>query len=98
MKRLRFGTEAQREFSAAALYYEQQQSGLGARFVTAIEQVASSVERAPEAYPQINDAIRKARIPRFPYGLIFRERPETIEVIAVMHLHRRPGYWRHRTE
>jgi|GEM_PF-2540652 len=32
----------------------------------------------------------------FPYGILFRETPEPIAIIALMHLHRGPGYWRRR--
>jgi hypothetical protein len=28
---------------------------------------------------------------------VYRTRPERIEVLAVMHLHRQPGYWKPRT-
>jgi hypothetical protein len=36
---------------------------------------------------------------QFPYGLVYHQ-PESdwIEVVAVMHLHREPDYWRRRTE
>jgi len=34
---------------------------------------------------------------RFPFGILYRIEPEQIVVVAVMHLRRRPGYWRDRT-
>jgi plasmid stabilization system protein ParE len=33
---------------------------------------------------------------RFPYYLIYRERDGAVEVVAVMHARRHPGYWHHR--
>ncbi|WP_424204564.1 hypothetical protein [Sulfuricaulis sp.] len=33
----------------------------------------------------------------FPYGIIYRVRFDVIEIIAVMHLRRSPGYWKQRT-
>jgi hypothetical protein len=35
-------------------------------------------------------------VPKFPYGLLYRIEPARIYIVAVMHLHRRPGYWRSR--
>jgi hypothetical protein len=33
---------------------------------------------------------------RFPYLIVFREGMEGIEIVAVAHGRRRPGYWRDR--
>jgi plasmid stabilization system protein ParE len=33
---------------------------------------------------------------RYPYQLVFRELPGSVEVVAVAHLHRKPGYWKAR--
>jgi hypothetical protein len=33
----------------------------------------------------------------FPYGMIYRVRGETLYVVGVMHLKRKPGYWLART-
>jgi hypothetical protein len=33
---------------------------------------------------------------RFPYGVIYRLSGDTVEIVAVMHLSRKPGYWKHR--
>lgn len=33
---------------------------------------------------------------RFPYGVIYATDPEEIVILAIAHMHRRPGYWRDR--
>jgi hypothetical protein len=33
---------------------------------------------------------------RFPFGLVYRLGVEEVQVVAVAHLHRRPGYWKSR--
>jgi len=33
---------------------------------------------------------------RFPFAIIYRDTPEAIQVIAIAHGHRRPGYWKKR--
>jgi hypothetical protein len=39
---------------------------------------------------------RRYRLRRFPYGLVYVETGSDIIILAVMHLHRRPGYWNER--
>jgi hypothetical protein len=36
---------------------------------------------------------RRYLLQRFPYGLIYAVEGQTIFVVAVMHLKRKPGYW-----
>lgn len=40
--------------------------------------------------------LRKCRFDVFPYALVFRIRGDELQVIAVMHMSRRPGYWKER--
>ena len=43
------------------------------------------------------EGIRRYRLSRFPYGLIYTINNDDILVLAVAHLHRlRPDYWRDR--
>jgi len=35
-------------------------------------------------------------LPRFPYAVVYRDQPERIEIVAVAHAARRPGYWQNR--
>ena len=37
--------------------------------------------------------LRRRRLQRFPYAVVFAESATEYVVIAVMHLRRRPGYW-----
>jgi hypothetical protein len=39
---------------------------------------------------------RRILLDRFPYSVIYRASADEILIIAVAHLRRRPGYWRHR--
>ena len=40
--------------------------------------------------------MRRRMLNRFPYGLLYAVEADRIIVVAVMHLHRRPGYWKDR--
>jgi len=61
------------------------------RFLTLAQQ---ELDNAVAWYnDQIEPEIRRCLIARFPYGLIYGIDGDTIVVVAVAHLHRRPRYW-----
>jgi hypothetical protein len=39
---------------------------------------------------------RRVLVRRFPYFVIYREWSDRLEIVAVAHQSRRPGYWRSR--
>lgn len=89
-----FHPEAEQEFIEAAAFYEQNVTGLGERFG---KEVRRAIERLME-YPQIGSLIdadlRRLLLTRFPYFLIYSSTSDLLRVVAVAHVHRRPGYWR----
>ncbi|AUX43028.1 uncharacterized protein SOCE26_044680 [Sorangium cellulosum] len=54
------------------------------------------IAEAPEQGPELEPGVRRLTLQRFPYGLLYVVEPDRILVLAVMHLRRRPGYWRGR--
>jgi plasmid stabilization system protein ParE len=64
-----------------------------------VQEVALVVERAlvaPERWPIHLYGTRRIVFPRFPFSLIYRLREQRIQVVAVAHQSRRPGYWKDR--
>jgi plasmid stabilization system protein ParE len=92
--KLRWHGEARAEADAAAAFYNEKQAGLAQRF---LDKALHRIQRHPQVYRQMEGDIRKCRVPHFPYGVIYRIRPDSIEIVAVMHLRRLPGYWKQRT-
>jgi len=39
---------------------------------------------------------RKLVLQRFPYVIVYREKESSVEILAVAHGHRQPGYWKDR--
>jgi plasmid stabilization system protein ParE len=91
-----FHPEAEAEFIAAARYYEGKAENLGVDFISAVERSYQRLMVFPESGHPFGRRLRRVLVPGFPYGLLYRASPDLIFVVAVAHLHRRPGYWRHR--
>ena len=91
----RFSPEAREDLLSAAEFYEAQRSALGAEFAVDVGLALAHVLEAPRRWPEIEPEIRRFRLDRFPYALIYRiQTPQTVEIIAVFDLRRRPGSWR----
>jgi toxin ParE1/3/4 len=92
-----FHQEARIEFLESITYYEFQQSGLGRRFIEAVIEAVRRIEAYPDMYRLVGfNECHQCRIPKFPFGIIYRISKNRIEIIAVMQLHREPGYWQKR--
>lgn len=87
-----FHEMVQSEFDAAVAHYSKIDARLGLSFVEQVERIVET----PRAWPLIGAGLWRYRLPRFPFGLVYRLHANEIKIYAVMHLKRRPGYWRHR--
>jgi plasmid stabilization system protein ParE len=96
VRSVEFHPDAQDEFAAAARYYEDQQDGLGLDFMLAIQQTYERLPESPATGAPFGRRLRRVLVPKYPYGLLYRVEAARVYIIAVMHLHRRPGYWRSR--
>jgi len=96
MKVVRFHSDAESEMVAAAAYYEAQQPDLGRRFLTAVQDAVNRVAVNPYLFPSVDLDVRRCITKTFPFGILFRDRPDAIVIMAVMHLHRDPDYWKTR--
>jgi plasmid stabilization system protein ParE len=91
-----FHPEAEAEFIAAIDYYESRQAGLGSDFAIEVHSAIENILSFPQAWPALEDDIRRCLIHRFPYGVVYSQDEELIFILAVMHLHREPDYWKDR--
>jgi hypothetical protein len=90
---IRFHPEADAEMMSAAKYYETQQRDLGKRFLASVQDALNRIKVNPLLYQEIESGVRRCLTMTFPFGVVFRIMPNQYVIIAVMHLHREPGYW-----
>jgi hypothetical protein len=96
--RVRLDIDAAAELAEAVAYYDGLLGGLGSEFAAEIRSGLRRIEEYPKAWPLIEDDIRRYRLNRFPYGLVYMLHQTEIVILAVMHLHREPDYWKERTK
>ena len=81
----------------AARWYETHRAGLGTEFLDAVDRAVTRIPEAPRMgsmVPGIKDeAIRRRPVRRFPYHVVYVELPDRLQILAVAHDRRRPGYW-----
>jgi plasmid stabilization system protein ParE len=91
-----FVAAAKEELEDAIGYYESQSPGLGFAFASEIKDGLIRVVEFPNSWQLIGPRVRRYRLRRFPYGIVYVSRDAQITVLAVMHLHREPSYWKAR--
>lgn len=96
MLRVELHPDAAAELEAGVQWYESQALGLGDDFLHDVEAGVVAVRESPDRWPVFEGVIRRYLLHRFPYGLLYFASGDVIHVLAVMHLHRRPGYWQRR--
>jgi toxin ParE1/3/4 len=88
-----FHPEALAEFAAAVGAYEEARRGLGARFIDSIEAAIDGVCESPERWPILEQDIRRRLARVFPFAILYTIEEDHVLIVAVMHCHRKPGYW-----
>jgi plasmid stabilization system protein ParE len=91
-----FHEDARSEFDEALSFYVMEGPALGIGFVSAVEHAVARAQSLPESAPLIRGKMRRMRVERFPYSVIYRHVDDAIRVLAVAHDRRRPFYWRAR--
>jgi plasmid stabilization system protein ParE len=89
-----FHPAAEAEYLEAIAYYESKRPGLGATYLTEFEGVIETICEAPHRNPvEKHPDVRRMRMKRFPFAILYRENAGSVQVLAVAHHRRRPQYW-----
>ena len=94
MKKYRFLTPALVEAETASQFYEANRPDLGREFLDELDATIQRIIANPKAWQVLDGEIRRCRLRRFPYGVIYAIEDEIVLIISVMHLHRNPSSWR----
>jgi plasmid stabilization system protein ParE len=91
---------AEMELEGAFNHYQSIRPSLGETLLMEFRRACEHILEHPHAWQLLDKTYRRFRLRRFPYGVVYRldEVRQRIIIHAVMNLHRRPDYWRGRTE
>lgn len=87
---------AQQELDGAVSHYNGESPGLGDAFLLEALAAIDRIRRFPDAWHPLGAEIRRCRLRRFPYGLIYTLDHDDVLILAIAHTSREPGYWRDR--
>jgi plasmid stabilization system protein ParE len=94
---IEFLEEAGAEYDAAFDWYLERSAEAAQRFSAEVERALGEIAGAPQRWAGGPRNSRRFLLHRFPYLLIYREGEDgVIQILAVAHTSRRPGYWKER--
>jgi toxin ParE2 len=91
--KVRLLATAQSELNAARSWYASRVKGLDRQFLDEVRFARRQIADHPNAWHPLGDGVRRIRLGRFPYQLVYVVDGAEIVVIAVAHLHRAPEDW-----
>ena len=96
VKSVEFHPEASAEYEEAFDWYFERITTTALKFASELARAIGMIAEAPQRWPAGLHGTRKFLIHRFPFAVVYRELSSAIQVLAVAHGHRRPGYWKTR--
>ncbi len=96
MHSLRLHPEADTEGIRAAAHIKEDDPFEAALFKEAVNEALHWVKSEPLIFRCFEDDFRKVKVGKFRYLVIFRIRGDEVQVLAIAHTSRRPGYWKTR--
>lgn len=94
--RVSFHPSAVAEATAARDWYAERNTSAARSFLDELDHAVSQVAKNPKLWAKYELGTRRYVFPRFPFSLIYRQVKGSVEVIAVAHQRRKPGYWQSR--
>ena len=97
-RRLIIRDEAEADITDAALWYDEQESGLGLELTIEVRNAIRRAVENPLIYLQLRKQpdVRRILARRFPYRVFFIVREDAIVVFAVLHAARHDRHWQRR--
>jgi plasmid stabilization system protein ParE len=93
---LEFHPDARIEALEAHDWYAERSTSAAEAFQDELQDARRAIQCAPDRWASFLSGTRRYIMKRFPFVVIYRVATDRIEIIAVAHGSRKPGYWRKR--
>lgn len=97
-RRLVYLAEARSELRFAFEWYLERSPQAAHAFLAELDRAAALILEAPELWPQYEGETQRYVLRKYPFDLIYRALGDVVQLVAVAHHKRRPGYWRTRRD
>jgi plasmid stabilization system protein ParE len=97
VKYLEFHPDAVADAEAQRLWYEKRSQTAAMGFAAELEEAFNAIAEDPDRWPVYLGGTRRYLLRRYPFLVVYRQIGDVIQVIAIAHGRRKPGYWISRT-
>lgn len=97
-RRLYYLDEARQELREAFEWYAKRSQHAAATFLRELDRAAILVAESPDIWPYFEGDVQRYVLRKYPFSILYRHAENSIQVIAVAHHRRPPGYWRGRSD
>jgi len=88
--------EALEDIQEADQWYSERSPSTADDFVASVYAGIYDICGAPQRWPKHSHNARRYLLARFPFSVIYLDKPDMVKIIAVAHHKRRPAYWKRR--
>ncbi|MEI9911417.1 MAG: type II toxin-antitoxin system RelE/ParE family toxin [Bacteroidota bacterium] len=92
MYKLIIQPEATEDMLESFEWYEKQKPGLGYEFLEEVEKGLSQLIINPLYFSSINTNLRRFKIKRFPFLIIYGIEKKNVAIVGVRHMSRKPKF------
>jgi plasmid stabilization system protein ParE len=94
---IEFHPEADREAEAATDWYAERSLTVAEAFLDELDHALEQIADTPDRWARHLYGTRRYLLKRFPFLVVYRlPSASKVQIVAVAHGSRRPGYWRQR--
>jgi len=95
-KSYRLHPQAWQEIEGADEWYLQRSVDASTGFISAVSDAIDTILPAPERWPEYLHGTRRFVLQRYPFSIVYLDEPDEVNIVAVAHAKRKPGYWKTR--
>ena len=81
------------EAERAMDWYRKRSLVAASGFLDELDRAIKRIAESPYSWPRYIEGTRRYLLANFPFSVVYRTRNQFVEVLAIAHHKRRPGYW-----